>query len=124
MRKIIVIGLILLTSSAWAEWTFLIKIENGDTYFLDLETIKKNGHLRQVWSLMEYKPSPIYGQSGRMKLEFDCEKEQYKYIYISSHSGLKATGETLESYQYKDDEWELIPPNTPMSKILKIVCNS
>jgi hypothetical protein len=122
MKKII-IGCLLATSgaSALAEWTpyFLL----GDVVFsIDHETIRRDGSMRKVWQIHDYKQLGKYGEmSVRMRTEYDCQAERHRVLSISLHSENMASGETLKSTSHVG-LWLDIPPGSAAEVALKIVC--
>ena len=57
-KKAVVLSLMLLaTSPAWAEWVKVYETSNGDTFYIEPATIRKDGNLRKVWVLISLKKS-------------------------------------------------------------------
>lgn len=116
------LALLLASSGAWAEW---VKVsEHKDTvFYFDPTTIRKDGNLRRVWELQDFKQRiEVVGLSIRSRGEYDCWKERSRTISIFAHSGPMATGETLVRSS-DPGEWKVVSPGTPGGSILKLVCS-
>ena len=113
--------LIFFTSSVWADW---IQISNNDDviFFMDNASIRKDGNFRKVWELQNLKKKHETGAlSFRGRYEYDCKQERNRNLSISSHSYRFAGGTVLVTLD-NVGAWEEIPPDSPASKYLKIVC--
>jgi hypothetical protein len=94
----------------------------GGVFYIDPETIRKDGNLVRVWTIYDEKRRHKDGQlSIRSREEYDCKQERYRYLSMSTHSEPMARGDTLESYP-PDVSWREIPPGGAASFMLKIVC--
>ena len=121
MKKLFLIGLMMLTGSAWAEWVMYAKTEEATLYF-DPATIRKDGNLRRVWQLQDLRKRGRGGEmSRRMRIEYDCKQERSRYLGISGHSKSMADGEILETGG-EDNVWQATPPGTSLETIFNIVC--
>ena len=113
---------LLVTGAAWAEWVQLVEIENGYAY-IDPATIRKDGNLRGVWEITDFKQRDKDGElSRRARVEYDCQQERFKFLSISSHSGPMASGTTLRSV-IGNGQWDDIPPGSAGETVLKIDCD-
>lgn len=115
------LALLLASSGAWAEWVRVYETSSANFYY-DPATVRKLGNSRIVWVLMD---SKVRGPGGllsvRSREEYDCHKENFRMLNISSHSGGMATGETIQ-IDMEPSRWSEIPPNTSVEVKLKIVC--
>lgn len=122
MKKLLLVCLMMLASSAWAEWQEFIQNDTSVSY-IDLETIRKDGNLRKIWVLLNYAEKDINGKmSARTRQEFDCKEERRRVLTISTHSEAMAGGKQLFSHTLDTPKWEEIPPNTNYMTLLKLVC--
>ena len=121
--------LMLITSSAWAGWTYITSAE-GDAisaggnleHFLDYETLRKEGNLRRIWMLINFPPNDKEGWgSVRIRVEFDCKNETSKRMSYTVFSGKLSTGKIIFT-QDKESPKEDIPPDTATWTIFKDVC--
>lgn len=121
MKKLLLVGLMMLAGSAWAEW---VKYSETDrtTFYYDPATIRKDGHIRRVWQLEDLRMRHKDGEmSRRSRIEYDCKQERMRYLGLSEHSESMAGGQVLNTFG-EDDKWREIPPETPLETMLKIVC--
>ena len=60
-------------------------------------------------------------KSTRMQLEFDCNEKTVRTLSLSFHTGVRLSGETLSS-EGVINQFEGVPPDTPIYKIMRRVC--
>ncbi len=121
MKKLFLVGLMMLSGSAWAEWVMFNESEKIQ-HFYDPATIRTDGNMRRVWQLVDNKKRNKDGvMSLRARLEYDCKQERYRVLSISTHSEPMANGNILTTVSQSND-WEEIAPNTSSETMLKIVC--
>ena len=121
MKKLFLVCLMMLASSAWAEWVMYDEKKEVTLYF-DPATIRKDGNLRRVWELQDLRKRGRVGEmSRRMRIEYDCKQERSRFLGISGHSKSMADGEILETGG-EDNVWQAIPPGTSLETIFNIVC--
>lgn len=116
------LALLLASSGAWAEWMGVSKTDKA-VFYIDPATIRKDGNLRKVWEVTDYRSRAEKGHlSFRSRKEYDCKLERFRFLSGSEHTGQMATGETINSYD-ASSPWFDIPPNSSSEHILKIVCD-
>jgi hypothetical protein len=121
MKKLLIVGLVILAGSAWAEWMMYFESESI-TYYYKSATIRKDKNMRRVWRLQELKQHDAGGvKSRRMRIEYDCKEERYRILSYTFHSESMAGGEILATGG-EDNNWSEIPPATAGEEMLKIVC--
>ena len=121
--KTLLLIAIFLTGSAWADWARISG--NAElTYYIDPATIRKDGNLRKVWSLLDRKePDEKSAElSTRTRQEYDCKEERYRFLNMTEHSGQMATGNTLKSINTPSEWWD-VPPKSMVEIVLKAVCS-
>jgi hypothetical protein len=122
MKKLFLVGLMLLTGSAWAEWVRYAENDENSFYF-DPATLRKDGNMRRIWELTNFKQRDKYGSiSSRSRCEYDCKHERYRVLTVSEHSEPMAGG-SVTRHQYDGGPWADIPPNTVSEVLFKIVCS-
>ncbi len=112
-----------LVASANAEW---VKIGENDlgAFFIDPDTIRRQGNFRKVWAVTDMKQLVVEGaKSYRVQWEYDCKEERSRVLYLSAYSRQLATGEILFSTA-GPQTWEPTPPDTPDALIRAIVCST
>jgi hypothetical protein len=124
MKKLFLVGLMMIAGSAWAEWVMYTKSKNEEvTHYFDPATIRKDGKMRRVWQLHDLSERDTNGvMSFRVRTEFDCKQERSRFLSASTHSEPMAAGKVLNTVGESND-WEDIAPETVSERILKIVCS-
>jgi hypothetical protein len=125
MKSSLLSCLMFVTCSAWAGWEFVSTDAVGDSYYIDPTTIRKNVNMRLVWGIKNLAVRDKDGElSVRSRYEYDCTKERWRTIAISTHSGPDASGVVLVNSSSNDTfPWRDIPPGTVVSIMLKYVCD-
>jgi len=122
MKKLFLVCLMMLAGSAWAEWVMFSKDEEATHYF-DPATIRKEENMGRVWQLTDMRKMRINGtMSHRARYEYDCKRERFRYLGISSHPEPMAGGKPL-IVDGEDNDWFPIAPGTIAEVMLKIVCS-
>jgi|APGre2960657404_1045060.scaffolds.fasta_scaffold74846_3 hypothetical protein len=122
MKKIFFVLLMAFSCSSWAEWQFLGETE-GETdadaasIFFDATSIKKEGEIRRVWAV-----SNKNNASTRHLLEYNCKKEQVRFLSSSSFSQPMAQGTLLDGNNVIGS-WSYIAPRTIHELLLTRVCS-
>jgi len=120
MKKLFLVCLMMLAGSAWAEWV-MYETTDTNTFYYDPTTIRKDGNMRQVWVLLNWrKRDKDNVMSHRLRYEYDCKQERYRFIAISVHTEPMAGGEIL--LQNLDTPWIDIAPATAAETMFKIAC--
>ena len=121
MKKLFLVSLLMLAGSAWAEWVMYEETDTA-TFYYDPAIIRKDGNFRRVWELHDLRERDNDGvMSLRMRREYDCKQERYRYLAISGHSKPKAGGTVLQSGG-EDNDWVAIAPRTIAETLLNRVC--
>ena len=121
MKKLFLACLMLLGGSAWAEW-LIYDTTDKSTFYYDPATIRKDGHIHRVWELQDLSKRGKSGEmSLRMRMEYDCKQERYRFLGISGHSEPMAGGTVLKT-EVESNDWVAIPPGTVSDRMLKIIC--
>jgi hypothetical protein len=129
MKQLLVVVLLLLSASAWAEWT---RVSRSDAYtvYADIATIRKKGDMVKMWALFDYKTGLISSNglarlskhfSEKYQYEFDCDDERQRTLYASWHSGNMGDGEVVDSGA-DHSTWLPVPPGTVAATLWKIAC--
>ena len=121
MRLVLCLLLTLAATPAWAEWVKVSETD-GNFFYIDPATIRRDGNLRKVWTINDLKQRHKDGTMSRRALyEFECKEERHRLLSISAHSDPMASGKVLE-IDSEPDKWSYIAPNTPGENILRRVC--
>lgn len=125
LRKLVTLMLLLSCATAQADWSRISYFDQGD-FYIDRDTIKRDGDRREVWSMLDYR-SPQMDSSGkiyrstRSMLQFDCTHNMARAVHMAFFSGSKLRGNEI-SKMGSLKEWTAVPPDTPIREILKLVC--
>ncbi len=121
MKKLLLVSLMMLASSAWAEWVFHSETSRANFYY-DPATIRKDGNMRRVWELQDIRERIKSGAiSIRLRYEYDCKLERSRILGISGHSEPMAGG-TVLSTEGEQTQWDAIAPGTPAEFMLNLLC--
>jgi len=121
MKKLCLVGLMMLAGSAWSEWVVYQKSEKVTQYY-EPATILKDGNMRQVWQLQNLSRSLQNGATSfRMLREYDCNKARWRSLAIYTHTEPMAGGTVLETTG-EDNNWNGIRPDTIVEVLLDLVC--
>ena len=121
MKKLCLVGLMMLSGSAWSEWVVYQKSEKVTQYY-EPATILKDGNMRQVWQLQNLSRSLQNGATSfRMLREYDCNKARWRSLAIYTHTEPMAGGTVLETAG-EDSNWNGIRPDTIAEVLLDLVC--
>jgi hypothetical protein len=122
MRKNLFCLLVLISCPVFADWVMIGKNEEGRVFFNDPKTLRIDGGLVKVWELQNFKPEPDGAQSYRMRKEYDCKKERFRLISISSHTGSMASGQVIDSQTQDNSTWHEIAPKTVNEALFRASC--
>lgn len=122
-RKTILLSILLLvTGAAWAEWEKVTTTAQA-TFYIDRATIRKDGNLRRIWWLTDYKQRDTSGaMSVRQMDEYDCKGERRRQLSSSEHAEPMTGGKELASNGENPRGWRQIPPGTIGESLLKMLC--
>ena len=125
MKKILILLLLMVSTSVFAEWTRVTESADGDmTTYIDYGTIKKKGHKVKVWNLFDYKTVRIGAANERYlssvtRFEYDCKKEMVRQLDVHWYS---RQGEIVRSITNIKDETESVMPGSMIETLFKIAC--
>jgi len=126
MKKIIFTFLFttMISFTCWGEWTFAVKNERGDSYFVDLETIKKQKGYVYFWELVDYvKPLQGIADSAKNYIVADCNLLVFKYIKDIYYSEPMGKGNIVHTGDIPDVDWRFIARDSTGAVELKYVCD-
>jgi hypothetical protein len=117
----------LIAPPAWAGWELIAENQNGAQFFIDFESIRKDGNRMKAWQLTNFvKPLNVQGndiRSFRTRYEFDCKQEQIRHLTTTAFLSLNAGGAVFKT----DDtigNWYDIAPKTVDWELLQSVCKA
>ena len=108
-----------------ADWVALGLADIG-TYGIDRASIEKDGNMRRVLTMLDYREPQRSAQgktylSSRALMEMECVKRQVRTRSMALFSGHNLGGESLTS-EGIFDQWQAVPPHSPVFTMFKVVC--
>ena len=124
MRVILMLLLIVVSSSAMAEWVEIGE-DKEETYtvYADPDTILKTGNIVKMWSLLDYRMDKDNGvTSVRGKGEHDCKEKKSRIPFVVSYSEHMGGGETVETHIEPEPSWQQPPAGSVAEAVLEFAC--
>jgi Surface-adhesin protein E len=120
------ITLLLLGSGpVYAEWTKVSYGQTGVIVYVDFAANRRDGNRVKMWELFDYKT--IQTQTGdpfmsfERQTEYDCAKEHYRMLAVTSFSGNMATG-TVVFTDSGAMNWHPVQPNSIHKTLCELAC--
>lgn len=120
MKNIFVLILFLISSNVIAEWVFYSESNNGNTFYLDPDTIEKNGQKVKLWAKVNA-PSNSHLKSFRDFIEIDCKNKTKLLFQRTGFSEIDLNGEPFADDSYRNI-LDHIAPGTIDNRLFKYVC--
>ena len=125
MKKICLGLLLLVCNMAYAEWTSVGRFDNGN-FYIDKQSMVRKGDLHEIWTLMDYRFVQMDGnknifRSSRAMMQIHCVEKKARIIHMSFFSGSMLRGNEVGKMGTLK-EWEPVPPDTPIYRILEVTC--
>lgn len=112
------------SSGAIADWVEVFK-SNQQTLYANPTSLLKNGFKVKMWRLTDYKVPEINGDfvysSKKLYEEYDCQKEQYRLLYVSLYPENMGAGKTMYTHS-ETYSWQPILPDTDGEAMWEIAC--
>lgn len=113
-------SLLLATPAVQAAWVAYAESESG-AFYLDPDSVREEGHRRQVWRLFDLKAPRTDGvQSGKALIEMDCNARTYRYLRTLYYAGPMARGKYLGGATAQPTE--PISPGSAIGDLSRRVC--
>ena len=118
-------GCVCALSSNAADWVS-IGMTDDVVFGIDRSTLEHDGHLRRVWSMLDYRHPQKNSQgktymSSRMLFDIDCQQKLARSRSLAIYSGAHLGGEALTS-EGVIAEWQAVAPASPVFTIMRHVC--
>jgi hypothetical protein len=125
LKKIVIAILFLVSNMAYAEWTSVGRFDNGN-FYIDKQSMIRKGDQREIWTLMDYRFVQMDGnknvfRSSRSMMQLHCVEKKARIIHMSFFSGSMLRGNEVGKMGTLK-EWEPVPPDTPIYRILEVTC--
>ena len=129
MKRILAPTLIALTftvmfsSTSFAGWTKVVENDNGSTFYVDFERIRKHGGYVYFWTLRDgLKPNEHGNFSGKNYNQGDCSLFRYKRLVYVLHK-LPMGSDVGEVHESPNKGWRYPTPNSVNEVMLQEVCS-
>lgn len=114
--------LLALSVPASAEWTYVDRSDGYERY-VERETIQRNGPLARIWEVDDIAvPDKLGVKSLRSSTEYDCEKRQYRVMYLSGHSEHMTQGSIMFAGPVAG-EWKPVLADTLGELSMEVACD-
>jgi hypothetical protein len=124
MNKIFLIFILLFPLPLFAEWVETNKSVDGDTYYIDLDRIRKHDGYVYYWVLEDLLKPTQYGDlSGKVYMQGDCKLFRYKILSSTYYTQPMARGTYSATGNNPEKEWTYIAPNSVAEVPIKIACS-
>lgn len=127
MRKFVVMMvLVMISSSAMAEWTETYRDDKGTDY-VNLSSVRKSGNKVKMWILIDYAArQPIRNDmylSSVFLEEFDCSEFANRTVSRVDYSKNMGDGDVVNSWIADYVKWRPVMPDTIGELRTKIACS-
>ena len=125
---LLILSLLLITTNAYAEWTFYFTSVDGDVYFYNKSAVKRNGNKVKVWRYVNYSPNnektkSVNMSSSRGLDEIDCVNETSKRLSWQSFTKPNLQGDMRDiSNPNPNLPIDYIVPDSTQAELMKLVC--
>jgi len=101
-------------------WMKATEGADGTVFYIDRDSIKKEGALIRVWELQDLKAKgPLEEKSRRVLIEYDSKNERRRVLSFSFHGESMGAGVTLKSDQ-TPGKWTMVVPNTTAAVVFQV----
>lgn len=124
MKKTLLAATLLmsLSSVAHAEWVKVFENIRGTFFYMDPATIERNGRMRRVWEMQDYRQASPEGMlSMKLHKEYDCVEEKGRFMNYVAYTGPKLSGEMMGTVTTPSD-WQSVNRNPAGKGVFRIVC--
>jgi hypothetical protein len=111
-------------SPVFAEWTKVDKNVDGDTFYIDYDTVKENNGYVYYWRLSDYlKPSPQGNLSAKVLKEIDCDIPRKSRILSDTYYTQPMASGSVNSSSNDASEWIYPSPNSVADTMANAACD-
>jgi len=123
MKKLFLTIALFLCFPVLADWKYIAtEIDSESEFYLNFETLRKEGNVRRIWQLVNLKSGDKNGWASiRSRMEFDCKNETTQGFSMVAFSEKFAAGKDLFQSNQPTTKSD-VAPNTVGWTVLKEVC--
>ena len=116
----------LLNINLKADWTKVTQSSNGQSFYVDMETIIESKGFIYFWELIDYKKEDEYGdKSAKIYIEADCINYKFKWVKLSYHKDAMAEDDVkVQSPSNLVSDWQFPHQNSTSMIVLDFVCKN
>ena len=101
-------------------WMRATEGADGTVFYIDRDSIKKEGSLTRVWELQDLKSKgPLDEKSRRVLVEYDTKNDRRRVLSFSFHGEQMGAGITLKADQ-TPGKWTMVAPNTTAAVVFQV----
>ncbi|MDZ5461607.1 surface-adhesin E family protein [Azohydromonas lata] len=114
---------ILVATPAWAAWTAFGEDKSKAVWYVDTDSIRTTGALREVWAMKDMvEPEIDFDLSKLFLVEVDCQSRRQRLLHHQSYRGRMGGDEPTRGGMTFGD-WMAVAPGTVGGSLSKAVCN-
>mgnify|MGYP004296926429 CR=1 FL=1 len=123
MKKILILLFSLLISfNSYGEWIRITENIDGDTYYIDKDSIRENDGYVYYWELTNYLiPNSTGTLSDKTYKQGDCKINRYKYLSFLFYK--EPMGNGISDPQDGIPDWKYPSPGSIGGVVLNYVCD-
>jgi hypothetical protein len=125
MKKLLLLLFsILISLTAYGEWFHMVDDLQGNSYYIESDTIRENGGHVYYWTLADYiDPSTTEGMySSKMYFQGDCAVGRVKSLTFIAYKKHMGIGSEMVS-DSSATNWKYPAPDTAEGMYLEVVCD-
>jgi hypothetical protein len=123
IRATFVVLLMSVSLPALASWTAVITSNEGDIFYVDFTSIRKDGDTRTYWAMTNYKQRTPYGDmSARKKEVMNCKNETRIILQFATFTQPNLGGAISTNFS-PTGKLDHIAPRTTAESVMKAVCS-
>ncbi|MDC0195461.1 hypothetical protein OAJ80_00850 [Candidatus Thioglobus sp.] len=114
---------ILISFNSYGDWIFHNSSSKGDTFYLHIDSIKKNDVHVFFWYMKSYLIPDKFGDfSAKVYVQGDCKNNRLRYLIHVWYK--EPMGQGLGERSDKESEWEYPTSDSIGKDLLNDACNS
>ena len=127
VKLVPILALLATFNAIGAEWIPLSTNPDGDIFFIDKASIRKNAELMQVWTMANLGvPKSNGARSQKTAFLLNCQTWEWAVRAGVSYSEINGQGQIVNSISARPHEINYQPsiPDSVTDKVLSFVCSS
>lgn len=125
-RILIAVVMLVISSTAMAEWKTVVEDAQGNIVYVDPGTKKRNGDIVRIGVLTNYAKAQLNNDiiflSHKEFTEFDCKKDRLKQLHQTVYDGRNASGKVVADIAAASD-WLEVEPGWMAWYLMRYVCS-